>query len=172
MKHRRDAVIRKLIDNLPWAFVLAGITMPIAFYFISGYVLDTEFDKYFRMGTFLPYAAFSTVLFTGNVMFILLDLRNGRLPSAWLVTLTYATFFFMLLLWGSSFLTIVNGFFPEFENSFTARRVGHALIGSGLAGDGLAAFTLIVGWRRGLLGRRIHPWIWTTHRARRTEGEE
>lgn len=163
---------RRLIDNLPLVFLAVGVTMPVLFYFISGHMLDTELDKYFRLGTFLPYAMFSSVLFIGNVMFVSRDLRNGRLPSAWLVTVTYGTFFFAMLLWGSTGLTAVNGFFPTFENSFTARRLGHALIGSGLAGDGVAALSFIVGWRRGLLGRRIHPWIWTTHRAHRIKDEE
>lgn len=160
------ANLRRLfsVQKLPWFFAVAGVLGPVLFFIISGYTLDTDWHPWFITTTYIPYAMASTVIFGINVAFIRRDMRNGRLPTAWLVALTYATGYFVLLFWGATMLVLVNNFYLHADGSFFTRRVGFALIGSGLAGDGVAAIFGFIGFRRGLLGKRIHPWIWSRRR--------
>lgn len=155
----------RIFSNLPRVFIAAGILAPLLFYLMAGFTLDTPWHKWITATTFTPYAIASTIIFGGNIIFVRRDMIAGRLPTTWLVTLTYATGFFAILLWGACISTLVSNFYLHSEGSFTTRRIGFALMGAGLAGDGIAAIVLVVGLKKRLLKKRIHPWVW--HRTRR-----
>ena len=147
-------MIRKLFERLPLLF-LVGAPLAGLFWFLAPYDFEASSGP-FRIVLYAFYASSVTAITFTYFRFI----RNAEgKVAAWLVIAFYVEAFFNLTLLGILTLLVVRYLHPGgygFEATLAFRAI-YGLIGASATATFIGAAAALVGYRRGLLGRRIEP---------------
>lgn len=148
-------MLRNAFERLPLIFLVGAPLAGVA-WFLAPYDLEAASGP-FRLALYALYAlSVAAIAFT---YYRFIRKSSDGLVAAWLVIAFYLEVFFGLTLLGILTLLTIRFVHPDpvgFEAALVVRAI-YGLIGASATSTTIGAVAALVGYRRGLLGRRIRP---------------